>query len=370
MSLYNLSNGRLAETKISDFLVGDLLKSDEDSQDALTDDELELADTEEINPEEEEPQGFVEFLTYGSFDNYSRNVEDDSFIKEEISLSSGDEEASKEVSIDYENALSFDKLPRFAVEEEEEIEEEDFTDVDLSDLEGLSEEERTNIENAFKIAEIRKVLDEMLRKKTAEAKAVLETAEEEAVLMRQTAEYAADKIKKDAYIEAKAKGHSDGYQEGMKEAQETIAAAIERETHSLKEEVAKVIESVTQAKSLILGKYENDLRDLAISTAEKIVKVSLQSSGEVIQGMILSAVEELQKTKWLKVYLSRYDFELLKETDYDLIDTLASVSEDVKIVVMEDEPLGTAIVETPQQVIDLSVRTQLDNIKEIIDNAL
>lgn len=367
MSLYNISGGKLAETKISDFLVGDLLEGRSSKEEALG---TQIEETVEIEDFEEKKDFFVDFLNYKKAEVYSRKELGESIIKEEISLDDPvfDED---EVCTVLEQALTMEKLPKFELKtEEEEMIPEELEDIDLSDLESLSDEERATIENASRIAEIRKILDEMIFHKKNEAKIILDTAEEEAVLIRKTAEYAAEKIKEDAYSEAKTKGYSDGYQEGMTDAQKTIASAIEKETFKLKQEVEAVISSVSEAKNAIINNFIDELRDLAVSTAEKVVKISLESSGEVIKGMILSSVEELQKTQWLKIYISRFDFELLKETDYDLLDALSSVSEDVKIVVMEEEPLGTAIVETPQQVIDLSVSSQMNNIKEIIENAL
>lgn len=366
MSLYNISDGSLAETKISDFFACDLLAGREEMEESL-----ETEDTDKISSRTD----FLSFLAYKDLDSYSRDTEDCSIIKEEISLMNIPEEQQEacSFSLEYENALSFDRLPKFSVEEEE-IEEEygdvELSDIDLSGMDDLTDEEREKIERAGKIAEIRSILDEMISAKKQEALSILETAEEEAVLIRKTAEYAAEKIKEDAYNEAKTQGYSVGYENGMADAEKTINASVEKEVMGLQEEVSKIISSVTETKNAIIESFIDDLRNLALSTAEKIVKVSLESSGEVIKGMILSAVEDLQRTEWLKIYISRYDFELLKETDYDLLDALSSISEEVKIVIMEEETVGTAIVETPQQVIDLSVNSQLNNIKEIVDNAL
>lgn len=371
MSLYNISDGsNLAETKISDFFACDLLEGREEPEESL---EMEDSDTANVETD------FIGFFAYKELDSYSRDIEDSSIIKEEISLTPFFQEQQEAYNFpsEYENALSFERLPKFRLEEEEiETEEEEeeeaveLPDVDLSGIDDLTEEEKEKIERAGQIAEIREILDEWLDVKKQEALSVLQTAKEEADLIKKTAEHAAEKIKEDAYNEAKTKGYSDGYENGMADSEKTINSSIEKEVIRLEEEVSKIISSVTETKDAIVESFIDDLRNLALSTAEKIVKVSLESSGEVIKGMILSAVEDLQKTEWLKIYISRYDFELLKETDYDLLDALSSVSEEVKIVIMEEEEIGTAIVETPQQVIDLSVNSQLNNIKEIVDNAL
>ncbi len=48
---------------------------------------------------------------------------------------------------------------------------------------------------------------------------------------------------------------------------------------------------------------------------------------------------------------------------------LSKLSDNVKIIMLEEEDAGTCIVELPDEVIDMSVKTQLENIKEILNNA-
>lgn len=363
MSLYNITNNNIGETKISDLFVRDLTQfvNDEDVSvvdgDAASDDSGDNAGVSNEN--------FTDFLECMVVDTYSKGLEDTSFIKEEIVSPVNLQIASSitdGLTVDTYNPLSYEALPKFEVDEERLI--------DPKDLDGLSDDEVAELEKAARLAESQKIIDDMIKTKEKEAQEIIKKAEESANLIRETAVFAADKIKDDSYVKGKAQGVADGYEEGMKSAKEDIQKAIDEELEKIRNTFSGLLESVTESKKLIEERYIDSLTQLSISTAEKVIKVSLQSSGEVIKGMIVSAIEDLQKTEWIKIYVSRYDFEMLKQIDYDLIDALSGVSDDVKIVVMEEEPEGTAIIETVEQVIDISANTQMENVKDIIDNAI
>ncbi len=49
--------------------------------------------------------------------------------------------------------------------------------------------------------------------------------------------------------------------------------------------------------------------------------------------------------------------------------TLSDLSSNVKIIKMENEEQGTCILELPDEIVDLSVNTQMANIRELLDNA-
>ncbi|HCO28158.1 MAG TPA: flagellar biosynthesis/type III secretory pathway protein, partial [Lachnospiraceae bacterium] len=103
--------------------------------------------------------------------------------------------------------------------------------------------------------------------------------------------------------------------------------------------------------------------------AEKIIQTSLKSSGEIIKRMIVSATDKLKKTEWVKIYIDRFGYEKLLEVDSVLAAELSYLSDNIKIIVMDKEEIGSCIVEVPEEIIDLSVSTQLENIKDIINNA-
>ena len=119
----------------------------------------------------------------------------------------------------------------------------------------------------------------------------------------------------------------------------------------------------------MLEQYKDDLRDIAISIAEKIIRVSLKSSGDIIKRMIISATEGIMSKEWVKIYIARCDAEMAVNGDSMLINSISYVSDHIKIIVMENEAPGTCILEFPDKVIDASTNTQIENIKEIISSS-
>lgn len=85
--------------------------------------------------------------------------------------------------------------------------------------------------------------------------------------------------------------------------------------------------------------------------------------------MIASAAGELEKKEWAKVYVSKHDMDVMIEGDVEFLNTLSDLSSNVKIIKMENEEQGTCILELPDEIVDLSVNTQMANIRELLDNA-
>ena len=164
-------------------------------------------------------------------------------------------------------------------------------------------------------------------------------------------------------------GYEKGYLDGYEKAQQEVEKTLKKEADELLLELRDLIASVEQKKRDMLEQYKDDLRDIAISIAEKIIRVSLKSSGDIIKRMIISATEGIMSKEWVKIYIARCDAEMAVNGDSMLINSISYVSDHIKIIVMENEASGTCILEFPDKVIDASTNTQIENIKEIISSS-
>ena len=164
-------------------------------------------------------------------------------------------------------------------------------------------------------------------------------------------------------------GYEKGYLDGYEKAQQEVEKTLKKEADELLLELRDLIASVEQKKRDMLEQYKDDLRDIAISIAEKIIRVSLKSSGDIIKRMIISATEGIMSKEWVKIYIARCDAEMAVNGDSMLINSISYVSDHIKIIVMENEAPGTCILEFPDKVIDASTNTQIENIKEIISSS-
>lgn len=163
-------------------------------------------------------------------------------------------------------------------------------------------------------------------------------------------------------------GREAGYAEGRANAQIECRQEFEDSLAAFRTDIKNALQSVETAKENCIRDYLDELKDCAVAVAEKVVHVSLKSSGEVIKQMIISATEKLKKTAWVKIYIDKYDYDMMMEADADVIDELSRLSDNVKFIVMDKETSGSCIIEMPEEIVDVSVNTQLENIKDILEN--
>ena len=199
--------------------------------------------------------------------------------------------------------------------------------------------------------------DEIIRQAREEAERILAQAREEAVARK-------EKAAEEGYQEGFDKGYNEGYAKSAADVKETL----QTECRAFLEEMREIVTEVSCRKEEILEKYKQDLKNIAIAIGEKVIQVSLKSSGSVIEKMILSATEKLRTREWAKIYISKADADLLVRGDHDILRVVGRLSENLKVVVMENEKPGTCIIELPDEIIDASASTQVENIKEILKN--
>ncbi|SHJ30475.1 FliH/SctL family protein [Parasporobacterium paucivorans] len=203
----------------------------------------------------------------------------------------------------------------------------------------------------------------------SESEIVLLEAREKAGQILEEARAESEKIRSDAYETAAREGHKSGYEQGRQEAYEEHAKKLREDTNRLEEEIARAIEDMENKKALMMETHLNDLKNISVSIAEKIIKTSLSASEEIIKRMIISAADKLKKSQWAKIYISDSDSDRIVKGDAALIRELGKLSDNIKIIAMDGEEEGTCIIELPEEIIDASVNTQLENIRDILNNA-
>lgn len=203
----------------------------------------------------------------------------------------------------------------------------------------------------------------------AEASEVFEGALRQAEELLNKAREESEQIREDAKAEGYRQGYEAGLEEGHQQAYNDYKIKLDYEMNRFLQETKDVIESVTRAKEEILDKYMDDLKKITLMIAEKIIQTSLKTSSEVVKRMILAATNKLKKSQWAKIYITRSSVGTAVQADVELLRELRHLSDNIKIIAMESEEEGTCIIELPDEVIDASVSTQLENIRDILNNA-
>lgn len=178
----------------------------------------------------------------------------------------------------------------------------------------------------------------------------------------------AEQMKKAAIEEGCKDGYAQGYKEGREEADKEQREYLRHQEEEFKRDMEQAMASISLAKEKSLRNYLEELKDCSIAIAEKVIHISLRSSGEVIKRMLIAETEKLKKTAWVKIYMEKTDYDMMVRADVDVISELTRLSDNIKFVVMDKEDSGNCIIEMPEEIIDISVDTQMENIREILGN--
>jgi len=198
----------------------------------------------------------------------------------------------------------------------------------------------------------------MLDKSLEESEKLVKEAETKALEMQQTAK---DEGFKAGYEEGQKKGISDGTKKGLEESKERYEKFFAA--------VDEARASIDTQKHELMEQHLNDLTELACAIAEKIICVSLETSGEVIKKMVLQAAHRAEEKQWAKVMLSASDIKQMRNDGIDIGGELKSVSDKIELIIVDDAEPGTCLVEFPEQVIDAGAAAQLQNIREMLSGA-
>lgn len=199
-----------------------------------------------------------------------------------------------------------------------------------------------------------------------EARSIIQRANQTAEDILQEARDQAEQIRREAREEGYQEGHSQGREEGTAAARQEYHATYQESLDAFKQDMERALASVQEAKEHCVKRYLEELKDCSVAIAEKVIHISLSSSGEIIKRMILAETERMNKVAWVKIYMEKTDYEMMMRTDADVIGELSRLSDNIKFIVMEKEQTGSCIIELPSEIIDISVDTQMENIKEIM----
>lgn len=218
------------------------------------------------------------------------------------------------------------------------------------------EQQRYEAEQAIRsVSFARAEADAIVRDARLEAEEIIAHA-------KKTAEREVARIHEEAAEEGYNEGYAKGEAKGREAAGESVKAAAERSI----QEVKDFLQHAADLRDSSIDHLRSELPGVAVAVAEKVIHVSLKSSEEIIKRMIITATDKLKRREWVQIYVADCDMKGVTQADPALASALSGLSNHIKIVPMHDAESGTCIVEMPDEIIDASASTQLDNIRSIV----
>jgi len=202
-----------------------------------------------------------------------------------------------------------------------------------------------------------------------QAEAILEDARRDAQRERDAAwedfQKELEKVRQDARREGYDQGYAAGMAEGMRDARAQLEEMAGEQTRA----VEAFLEGAARARDRVLDESREELKDLALAIAEKVIRVSLKGSSDILRRMVESATEKKKRCEWAHIYVADCDVRGSASTIPELCNALRGISSRVRVVPMADDESGTCIIEMPDEILDASVSTQLGNIRDTLENA-
>ena len=203
-----------------------------------------------------------------------------------------------------------------------------------------------------------------------QANAILEDAREEAEHYKETARAEFEAELEEARRAAREDGYSRGYAEGMAQAMQEGQEERRRMAQEQVKSIETFLESAARARDRMLDDAREELKDLAVAIAEKVIHVSLKNSSDIILRMVDAATDTHKRCEWAHIYVADCDVGGKAYTVPELTAALSHIAERVRVTPMPDEESGTCIVEMPDVILDASVSKQLENVRDVLDGAV
>ena len=210
----------------------------------------------------------------------------------------------------------------------EEMHEHDEVVEEVIDYEGIARE---------KADAILKAAEEELRKANEQAGRIIKSANEQA-----------EQIKKDAFDE--------GYERGQSESRTKCESYIKA--------AAGLIAEINSKKDALFKRYEREILETTFDIAEKITLKMADNEKDAIVEMIKSAAKHFRNSDYIKLTLSDVDVAVEVISDKDFLSEILGGIPHIETELISDDG-GTLILDNGSEIIDASVSTQLNMIKEI-----
>ena len=234
----------------------------------------------------------------------------------------------------------------------------------IEDEERAERERRIQEEVDARVAQVLNDRSEALER---ERKKIIEDARNEAASITADAKAATMAVIDRANNEcvkikeiARQEGHTQGFAEGKEESLDKYKKYIDAAGNLLSE--------INARKEAYYISNEEDLRATVFEVAQKVVHAELKASPEVIENILADAAKNFRNSDYIKIILKEEGMTERFKTDEKLINKIIPFIPEIEIVFDEDTEEGTIVLDNGSEIVDASIPTKLDFLKEILNN--
>jgi len=192
----------------------------------------------------------------------------------------------------------------------------------------------------------------------AEAERILNEAHESAAVLAARAQAQAAQMKE----EAENLGYLEGFEKGFQQATDEFKA----ENNPKMKQLDDLLEELSNYREEMIARNEKDLLDVVFTVAEKVVGYELKSEPRSVVSMLYKTLDGNRREESLRITISPDLMPVDAKIGEEIKQMIAGAAPHAMLYIESDEPEGTCYVETDKGITDLSVKTQLDNAKKLL----
>ncbi len=159
-------------------------------------------------------------------------------------------------------------------------------------------------------------------------------------------------------LDAEKKGFADGFTRGVVEGEK--AAALKAAGGFA--EIEGMIEVLNSERAAAIVREEKDLVALAFEIAQKILRKQAEIDEDIMIGILEEVIAENQEG--LKLFLSGYNRTIDLHLDKNIAKRIKAISKNTKVIIVQGDDV--ILAETPQGTTYLSVKVQLEQLREAL----
>ena len=237
------------------------------------------------------------------------------------------------------------------------------------------EEEKAAAEKAAEEYRIKNEVDLRLKVVLAERSAAIE--KERAQIIEQAKKQAAsitadtkaatmavmEKAQKECVIlkeQAKKEGYDEGFAQGKEESLEKYKRYIDAS--------GKLLSEINSRKEAYYLSNQDELKETVFEMVKKIIRSELASNPEVIQNIVSDAAKNFRNSDYLKITLAEEEITEKFRTDKKLLSDVIPYIPEIELEFDADAEPGAVILDNGSEIVDAGVPTQLEFLKEILNN--
>lgn len=219
-------------------------------------------------------------------------------------------------------------------------------------------------------------LEDYMEKSRLEYERVIAEAEKESEKIIEAAEELGESITNDAFnrakglfAENKSLGYKEGYDIGFSEGYNVGYDEGKTKSDRLISESLELKDGYILTRNNLIKELEEDIIQLVINIYEKVINEKTDQDNEMIISLVLNGITNLDYTEELTIISSKEDFHILEMSRSEILAKASMIS---KLDLKYDSSFkkGDCILETPKGNIDISVKNQLAEVKDLLTTIL